>query len=158
MEDILAERFKVENVQKRTQCVEEILSLNSEIALVHSIEEILSCCMNEERKTAAYQFVFLVKKVGYLAYNHTYFEYMRSVFVQVIIHNIRKANKVQNQVYEIHKEDLKKCFLQLDFNLILEKQNVASEDLINGIIWVLNTAVLFVPDYRFELIERIANK
>lgn len=83
----------------------------------------------------------------------TYWDYMREVFREIILHNIEKANKLQNNGHVTENQEYKKWFENLDTLKILEVQNKASEDKINGFIWVLNTCVFVVPEYNWGLIQ-----
>lgn len=105
-----------------------------------------------QTQTAKYQFINLVSRMGYIHEGKTFWEYAREIFQQIILHNICKANKVQNGEYHIEKGEYKKCFEELSLSEILKKQNICSRDLKNGYIWVLITCVFVVAEYNFVLI------
>ena len=71
---------------------------------------------------------------------------------QIVIHNICKANKVQNVIYQTSCDEYKQCFEQLNLERILQIQNEASRDEQNGYIWVLNTCIFVIADYNFLLV------
>ena len=102
--------------------------------------------------TAKHQFKDLISKLGYINERHSYWIYMREMINQIVIHNICKANKIQNGIYPISSNEYKKCFEQLDLDKILQIQNEASRDEQNGYIWVLNTCVFVIADYNFSLV------
>ena len=54
---------------------------------------------------------------------------------------------------KIADDDLRNTYEALSLIDVLQKQNEASEDMQSGFIWVLNTCLFFVVDYRFSLIE-----
>ena len=95
----------------------------------------------------------LIEKNRYASLGKTYYEYMRGIFNEIIAHNIRKGKMIQSGEYNFPKYDLEKCYEDLSFLDILDRQNIRSRDLEAGMIWVINTSVLFIPDYNFNLIE-----
>ena len=104
---------------------------------------------------AKYQIKDIITKLGYVHNGQTYWNYMRSIFIQIIYHNICKANKIQNNQDEIEETEIKQCFEELDLTEILRVQNMTSQDAYTGYIWVLNTCVFFVPEYNFALVAVI---
>ena len=94
-----------------------------------------------------------LNRQGYLEEGLNYWEYMRRVFIQIIRHNICKANKLQGLCYQIPEDTLKQCFRSLDLEAVLIRQNNDSCDPTKKYIWVLNTCVFIVPRYNFSLIE-----
>jgi hypothetical protein len=93
-----------------------------------------------------------INKQEYANIGLTYWQYVRNLLVKIIYHNICKANRIQNNIYEIKMEQYKQCFESLDLVEILKIQNVFSRNS-NGFIWVLNTCVFVVADYNFSLVE-----
>lgn len=77
---------------------------------------------------------------------------MRYILQKVIEHNICKANQIQYKQYEIPEKRYKDYFERIDFSEILRVQNLSGRDDRSGIIWVLNTCVLFVAEYNFNLL------
>ncbi|MDY5577674.1 MAG: hypothetical protein SPF70_09465 [Lachnospiraceae bacterium] len=102
--------------------------------------------------TAKYQFEDLLSKFDYMDKGYSYWSYMREMFKQIVIHNICKANKIQNGLYQISGNEYKQCFQQLDLDKILQIQNEVSRDAQNGYIWVLNTCVFLIADYNFSFV------
>lgn len=153
MEEILEERFNVSDELSCKRCVELLLEINSEENLLAKINFILSKALEGNNLlTASHQMYDIIQKCGYAKRQLTYYEYMRTVFAQIIAHNICKANKIQRGEYNIEKGMLQNCFETLEFEQILKEQNQVSRDELNGFVWVLNTSVFFVPDYKFQLI------
>ena len=72
---------------------------------------------------------------------------MQWVFSQVIVHNIRKANKIQRGVYDFPLEEIKVYFHELDACDILSHQNILSRLDGDAQIEVLNMSVFLIPDY-----------
>lgn len=156
LDNLMKNHFGVNDTQIRENCCNHILNLFSENNMDNILCNILKGVMDETRmRTAMYQLRDWIKQIGYAQAGKTYWQYMRSLFQQIIYHNICKANKIQNDIYQINREEYKNCFEDLDLTLVLEKQNNASKDDTLGYIWVLNTCVLFVAEYNFSLVTEI---
>lgn len=94
-----------------------------------------------------------INRTGYANSRQTYWQYVRNLFVEIIYHNICKANRIQKGVYEITSEQYRECYESIDLGTVLDEQNsFSSTD--NGFIWVLNTCVFVVADYNFSLVQR----
>lgn len=79
---------------------------------------------------------------------------MRNEFCKIICRSIRKASLIQNGDYNISDAQLKQSLVDMDAVKILKEQNRCSKDEQNGFVWVLNTSVLLVPDYSYDLITK----
>ena len=93
-----------------------------------------------------------INRVGYANSRQTYWQFVRNLFVDIIYHNVCKANRIQIGVYDIDSEQYKECFESLDLVTILNKQNAFSNTEA-GFIWVLNTCVFVVADYTLLLVD-----
>ena len=93
----------------------------------------------------------MLEGIGYIEKGRNYWEHMKSLFQQIIIHNIRKASRIQQIEFENGK--IKEIYEKLDLLRILEIQNECSKDETGGFIWVLNTSVFVIADYNFSLVE-----
>ena len=80
---------------------------------------------------------------------------MRHVFQRVISLNILKGYKIQKDIGNVIEEKCQAYFEELNDLEILEKQNALSRDSEGGYIWVLNTCILLVAEYRFELLVTV---
>lgn len=150
LEDLLNRYFDITNGKK---CCELILNLYNRNDLDEAIQKILIGIIDDNRiQTAKYQIRDKVMKLGYVHNSQTYWEYMRKVFGQIIKHNICKANKIQNNQYQIEEKNYKQCFEQLDLIKVLKIQNKFSRNIDTGFIWVLNTCIFFVAEYNFQLL------
>ncbi len=155
LNDVLAKEYGINDETIRKDCIEQILKLHSSEHLKDDIEKILFDKMENTRlQTAKYFLENKIIKVGYTEEQSTYFEFMRRMLSDIICKNIKKANYIQGNEYETVPEKLKSIFYNLDYVKIMDKQNTCSQDSENGFIWVLNTSVFFVPDYKFDLIEK----
>ena len=76
------------------------------------------------------------------------------IYEKVICRSIRKASLIQNGDYNISDAQLKQSLVDMDAVKILKEQNRCSKDEQNGFVWVLNTSVLLVPDYSYDLITK----
>lgn len=155
MKAILLDRFKIEDEIRCSECVEQMLLIHSdkEDILVQVRKILYSALTEPDLLTAQFQMKDLIDRSKYVSLGKTYYEYMRSIFKEIIIHNIRKGNWIQGNEYSFSVQDLRRYYERVSLSDILERQNVKSRNPENGIIWVINTSVLFVPDYRFDLIE-----
>ncbi|MCX4350435.1 MAG: hypothetical protein OSJ60_02245 [Lachnospiraceae bacterium] len=154
IEDLLKERYGITDVEKRNKCCNMILDISEENKLNDKIQNIL-CQMIKDvsLETAKYQIKDMIMQLGYAHNGQTYWECMRKIFSQIICHNIRKANRIQNDQYLIEEDRYKQCFEALDLTKILEMQNETSHNINTGFIWVLNTCVFFVAEYNFALVK-----
>jgi hypothetical protein len=75
-------------------------------------------------------------------------KYTKDLFNNIIIHNIKKANYIINKKYDI--EDLKNTYFSIEFIDILKAQNHLLSD--KKLIYVLNTCLFFICDYKMDLI------
>lgn len=153
LNDLLNEHFGITDEQIRKQCVDSILAISDEVGLNTKMSEILEDKIEDAlSQTAKYQLIDWVSKSGYACNKQTYWQYMRNLFQQIILHNICKANLLQTGIYQIEPNQYKSHFEQIDLTEILKIQNTYSSDPQNGFIWVLNTCVFFIAEYNFTLI------
>jgi hypothetical protein len=153
VDDLLNKHLGICNEQGRRACCDSILSISEAGNLDDALQKILQGTIERKRlQTALYQLKDWVTRSGYAHAGQTYWEYMRKVFVQIIYHNICKANRMQNNQYQIEENRYKECFERLELTEILKIQNISSQDSENGFIWVLSTCVFFIAEYNFSLI------
>ncbi len=152
----LKERFNVADQSARNNCIEQLLLINNSDSLLSKVTQLLAGVLDEqELASASHYLTRLIHDMQYADLGKTFFEYGREIMCAVICHNICKANLIQNNLYQIPTDELQTYFMQLDMNAILQNQNKASRDPVVGIIWVLSTSMLFVPDYNFSLLGDI---
>lgn len=153
MRDILEDRFKIADQKANEQCVMEVLGITSDKEIEKTIEEILEPVLTgKELSTAANQFAAMLNRFEFIGQKKSYWQYMRKLFSAIIRQCICKAHMVSGNTYEILDDDIEKVFWDLELLNVLEKQNICSRDEQNGYIWILNTSIFFVPDYKFGLI------
>lgn len=153
MEDLLCRHFGIEDEQKGKKCCAEILNICNETNLEENIQQILQDAVEKrEAQTAKYQIKAMMTETGYAHTGQTYWQYMRGIFKQIIRHNICKANRIQNNQYEVDDSQYRESFEHLDPVRILEVQNTCSREETEGFIWVLCTCILFVAEYNFTLV------
>lgn len=154
IDDILEKECRIGDASVRKKCVEEILALKENDTLVENIQNILTGKATEDSLETKKRLISnKIKEIGYTEQNTTYLAYMRNEFCKIICRSIRKVNLIQNGNYNIPNAQLKKSLLDMDAMKILQEQNRCSRDGQNGFIWVLNTSVLIVPDYAFDLVK-----
>ncbi len=100
VEDLLDGRFGIRDEQARTECSDKILKITTDENMDEAIQNILHDVVEEQAlETAKYQLKDWVKKAGYAQMGENYWEHMRKIFIQIIRHNICKANRIQNGTY-----------------------------------------------------------
>lgn len=65
--------------------------------------------------TALYQMADVIQKTGYAALGLTYYEYARYALSQIILHNIRKDNKLKNGIYNLDNDAYREAFFSVDW-------------------------------------------
>ena len=154
IDDLLNKHLKVSDERIREKCCDAILNVADEIDLNELFQGILSDVIdNGKLQTTKYHLKAWVEKIGYAHIDQTYWEYMREIFKQIICHNICKANRIQNSLHQIEDNKYKECFEMLDLTQILKIQNIFSQNVESGFIWVLNTCVFLVAEYNFLLVS-----
>lgn len=134
------------------KCADKILSIPEKTAIDNHILQILNTGSSKINiETQKNSILNCILKLGYLDKEQSFWTYLRKIFQQIIIHNICKANKIQNGNYYIDQKYYKKYFEKLDFSAILQIQNMESQK-DNGYIWVLNTCVFIIAEYNFTLV------
>lgn len=152
IDDLLNKCYDLKNEQKRIACCHAILSISKEYNIENNLQEIIQDEIETgKQETLKYQLKDWLMKFGYLHNEQTYWQYTREIFKNIIIHNICKANKIQNGIYKLEREQYKTCLDKLDLTKILTIQNGSARDDENGYIWVLNTCVFFIAEYNFRM-------
>ena len=153
MNDLLKHHFEILDTKSRKDCCEKIFAIQSKADLLGQIQSILDGVIQENRmNTAKYQIEDMVKKVDYAEARQTYWQYMRDVFKQIILHNICKARRVQYNSPSIEPGKYREYFERIDLTEILNIQNTVSKNNETGFIWVLCTCVFLVPEYNLSLV------
>lgn len=148
----LKTKFGVEDSDVCKECAKQLLMISNSNELEEKVERILANVMADNQYiTAKYFFPRMLEGIGYIEKGRNYWEHMKSLFQQIIIHNIRKASRIQQIEFENGK--IKEIYEKLDLLRILEIQNECSKDETGGFIWVLNTSVFVIADYNFSLVE-----
>lgn len=150
--EILTKRFHTAKAVSEA-FVEKILQVSSMDEVDKLICDVLKGnLIDEDLKTFECQLKVLIKEMAFMENNKSYNEFMRYVYKQIIVHNIKKANKIQNGVYNVENEALLECYNGLNAQEILDRQNNNSAMTCERHVWVLNTSVFIVPDYNSSLI------
>ncbi len=157
LEDLLSNRFVIDNPVIRMKCCERILALNS----VGDIETEVECIINnimdgKKALTAKYQLIDWIHKQHYAEHGLTYWQYMRNVLRKIAVYNILKADYIQHKTQNTDEDDnsYRRHYENIDFLNILNIQNELSRDRQNGYIWVLNTCIMYIAEYNLRLIEQ----
>lgn len=154
IKEILLEKYGFKEPIKCIEFVRELLSINYSENILNVIEERLTGnveanCLN----TAKNQIAFILKTDCMLAEGESFFDKMKSVFKYIIEQNILKSYKILTNINEQATCSIGDIYLEINQEIILEKQNEISRDLEKGFVWVLNMSLLFVPEYSTKLIE-----
>lgn len=154
IDDLMNEHFKITDMEIRQKYCEDILDFSNMAHIEKNLQNVLQNeIIDDKQKTLKYQLKDWISKAEYVRNGKTYWQYVRDLFVEIIYHNICKANRIQNDVYNIEPEQYKECFESLDLGAILNIQNTFSNTS-SGFIWVLNTCVFVVADYNFSLVQQ----
>lgn len=153
IEELLSQRYGIRNEAVLKLCCDSLLEISEEEGIERNLQEILQEAIADAGlKTAKYQLLNLILKLGYIHNGESYWQYMRRIFQQIILHNICKAHRIQTGSFRIDEGQYKECLERIDLTEILELQNTAGRDHFDGFIWVLNTCVLFVAEYNFQFV------
>ena len=153
LDGILLEQCGVADETDRAGCYEKLMILDSSDGLTDAVEEILTGTLPEERMQTAKNLVRAkIQEAGYTLAGKTYWSHMRSIFKEIIRHNICKANRIQNGTFQVAPDRYRECYENIDLQQILGIQNAASKDRENGFIWVLATCMFVIPEYNFNLL------
>lgn len=148
---VLKERFGIADSEVCKYCCNKLLMLTNKHDLEKSIIMILGHEIDEKTLCTAKKY-FKVKLSNFVHVNVglTYWEFMREIFIGIICHNIFKAYRIQTDLPKLVNVDYEKYFRSINHMNVLEQQNRLSEN--DGFIWILNTSVLLIPDYNYQLI------
>lgn len=142
IDDLLNEHYGITDEETRKKCCKAILDISDENELDSRLQEIVQGLVEKNTEnTLKYQLRDWITKLGYAQGGQAYWKYLRDIFKKIVYHNICKANRIQNNQYEIEEDRYKEYFEELDLVEILKVQNAFSQDVNTGFIWVLNTCV-----------------
>ena len=152
IQDILVEELGV-NTNIASHYINHILEAKN----TDEINQITKLCLtpyvNQNKLTTfTFQLTHIINELGFLQNGESYNRYMRFVLRQIVLHNIKKANKIQNGIYTIEESNIKDFYKTISLFDILRQQNILSDP--NGLaeIMVLNTSIFILPDYNTELV------
>lgn len=138
---------------RREAFVEALLLLHDSSTLQCDVRAILASALGgNDLKRAVYHISRILSNAEHVANGQPFWTYLRDVFNQIIIHNIRKAYVIQSGSINSGSK-LVEQFAAIDERLIVRVQNRASQNALSGFIWVLNTSVFFVPEFNWALIH-----
>lgn len=159
VDDTLLKKFYMIDEKVRSQVVNALIHINSQEETIKCLGNLIKDNIDENyQKTAIYQLDALLKELFHWTNGRDYYTFVRLLFIEIIRHNIYKANKILNGKYEIAEDSIREVYENIELLEILKNQNIGSRDLVNGIIWVLNTSVFIVADYNFSIIETVYGK
>ncbi len=100
----------------------------------------------------SYEIHAILNKGMYFKEHESYYTYLRRVFRMLMQQNVKKAIWLGRIAGNDTKDNFRKLNEEGYMN-ILQRQNSESRDRATGKIYVLNTCILFVPEFKFSLIE-----
>ena len=134
--------------------IEQILNISRADNMLETISNILS-----ERipltliKSSTHYINHLIYELKYMKDGHNYWQYIRFCFQRAMQHNLRKCSVVLGGEYNLDDEMCRVFIKGVNYEGILSQQNCLSSDPIMGEIWVLNTCILLIPEYKYELMH-----
>lgn len=150
IEEILSDRYGIQDIEACKKHTHKILEISNPTNLIELIKQKLDDILSyPDINTAKFQIASLLTNMGYLQNHISYYNYMRKIFNDIVLHNITKGSKILN--IELKDIDYKSSYELLDLYEILRVQNNVSRDETLGYIWVLNTCVFIIPDFNFKL-------
>lgn len=132
---------------KARAIAEQILKLPQTSDLRLKIFNILSLEIDENSaNTLSHKYAAVIKR--FTDGNGNYFESTRKILFEIIISNIKKAYKLQGGIFDIKLEQVKDVYFdELNLYEILLSQNLSSQEILTGFIWILNTSVFIAANY-----------
>ena len=156
IDGLLEKKFHVADSKIRKDCCNQILDIFQEDKAREIIFGILNGVVDSSKlENTTNQLFHWIRGKGYWEKKKSYWGYMRSIFQEIIAHNICKAGKIQDKNFVVEVQNKVQCkeyVESIDFVKILNIQNQVSRDKENGFIWVLNTSTLYVMDYNTQLL------
>lgn len=151
IERVILDSYCIKDNDACKKLTEKVLEISNKEKLSDKIDQIFKDYLSPaDLNRAKNHFNNILVSMEHIKSGTSYYKYMRNIFKQIILHNIKKGSNIQ-KVY-IHN-NYKKAYELLDLSKILEEQNIVSKDKSLGYIWVLNTCVYIIPDYNFKLIQ-----
>lgn len=152
IKSIMIEKFGVEYLTAEN-CVKMLLSETDIVKAINNMKRMIGNAIHESSlKTLMRQTEFMILDYGFMENGFNYNTYMRYVFSQITIQNVKKSNFIQNGKYEIPNELLKHTYHEIDPTEILKQQNLISSPDGSHEVFVLNTSIFMLPDYNTELV------
>lgn len=141
---------EIENPGLSEKIIIYLLSINDSNDLFMKINSKLCSVIDTDKaKTLTYHFKSIIEQLNYLSKGLNYFEYLKSIFINIVHSNIRKANYIQGASFELTNEQLKDVYFEyIELSKVLDKQNSVSNDINTGFVWVLNSSVFLAANYK----------
>ena len=136
---------------KAEEIAKQVLELSYSEELRQQMYSVFKTVLEEDiANTMSYRYLSVLKRFNCIEIGENYFDFIRKLFNKIIICNIKKAYKLQSDTFNIGTNLIKDIYFD-ELNLIdvLSKQNEASRDITTGIIWILNTSIFIVANYKF---------
>lgn len=145
--DYMHKNLMIDNIHVRNKYCNEILNMVNDENIMYNIYRLLENSIKEEQlRSTSYLFADWINNLAKVDRGKNYWEHLKSVFVYIVYINICKCNIIQNNTCDF--VNYREYYNNLDLVKVLEEQNKVSNDE-NGFIWILNTSVLLVANYKF---------
>lgn len=136
------------------ETVERILTLPCDDNMRESLDGILSAYIAPEFSENSYYYIrHILHSLQHRQGEQNYWQYLRFCFCHAIKHNIYKSYLISGGNCTLDSVECRNYFQNLSLLDILSQQNLLSQDPVLGEIWVLNTCILLVPEYSYDLIQ-----
>lgn len=145
LEEIIHDKAIAENTAKNILIKFGMTDSQNEFYKIFS-----SVLAEKDAVSFSHQYFSILKNMGYDMQAKSYFSYIRDVFMIITESNIRKALMIQGDDYHIDSEQLDDYYYEkMNLSEILKKQNKESRNKQTGFIWVLNTSMYIISNYKF---------
>ena len=145
LEEIIHDKAIAENTAKNILIKFGMTDPQNEFYKIFS-----SVLAEKDAVSFSHHYLSILKNMGYDMQAKSYFSYIRDIFMIITESNIRKALMIQGDDYHIDSEQLDDYYYEkMNLSEILKKQNKESRNKQTGFIWVLNTSMYIISNYKF---------
>ena len=154
LEKIVENRAVDLSDKDRRLLVDEILKIDSDENVEEKLYRLIGKFSSDDKiaveisRACLYEFC----KMRYLEeLKYDYWKYVKTVLMHMARKNILKAYIISKgiQISECKNIVLSDMYMETDYNVVLEKQNIASNQAEKRFIWVLNTFITILGEFKF---------
>lgn len=150
-------KYLVDKCHCQDDCADKLMNILLNLPMDDSLFDTVSRTIDGEVSSmhvenSKYYITSLLKGLKYISNQQSYWQYLRYLFQIAIKSNIGKSSKILQGTYVLDDLACKEFISSLNLSDILDCQNLLSHDPIAGQIWVLNTCILMVAEYNYNLL------